>query len=580
METKIVINDEIEELLSSAYDARINNLSLSIRLSERAAFLSKDVFPQLYVRALNLHALCLMIKGEFKNSLQLSEEALAYCEEGKDLKGIADAKYNIGSIHYKTNNYHTGLRYLLDCLQLYRQLNDLHNEARVLKSLGTIYEYFGDISNAVKSYEKCIEVAEKINDYNQISNAYNPLSGIYLDQGNVNEAFSIIEKSILIKQRTKDIRGYAFALYGRAKVFIRLHRYTEAIADLQEAIRIHREMGDRLGESMAFYKLGVAFRETKKYKEAETFLNDAIRIAQELNIKFILFKSQYNLYLLALERGDVLNALSSLENYISLKETVINAHTYNVVKSYANINKIESLEFEAKSQREKAAIIEKKNNELDSFFYRISHDLKGPISSLLGLYNLVKLEIKDPSALSYFDLYQSQIVRLNNIVMDLINLARMNHNVQTQSQINFGLMVDDCIHSFHYLDNFRNIRFVKNIEHDLEYISEWAIVNTILQNLIENAIKYHSSPEPFVSIDICKNSDKIKITVEDNGQGIHPQHQSKIFDMFYRANNRIQGTGLGLYILKRAVERLQGEVSFKSQLAAGSTFTVLLPVNS
>ncbi len=579
VQTKVSVDDEVRELLARAYDSRINNLSLSIKLSKRAASLSKNTFPDLFIRSLNLQALCLMIKGEFKNSLELSEVALVHCEKYNDVKGIADAKYNIGSIHYKTNNYHTGLQYLLDCLQIYRQLNDAHNEARVLKSLGTIYEYFGDTANAIESYEKCIEAAERLNDLNQISNAYNPLSGIYLDEGKYDEAMTIIQKSISIKQGTKDVRGYAYALYGRGKVYIKQENYSQAINDLEEARRIHLEMGDRLGESMAFYKLGVAFRELKKFNEAESNLREAISIAEALNIKFILFKAYYNLYLLALERGDVLHALSCLEKYTSLKETVINAHTHNVVKSYATLKKIESLENEAKVQKEKAVIIEKKNSELDSFFYRISHDLKGPISSLLGLYNLVKLEIKDVPALHYFDLYQSQIVRLNNIVTDLINLARMNHNAQTRSKINFNLMVDDCIHSFHYLENFKDIKFVKKIENDLVFISEWAIVNTILQNLIENAIKYHGTNEPYVSIDISKISDKIQICVEDNGQGIHPQHQPRIFDMFFRASTQTQGTGLGLYILKRAVERLQGEVFFMSTPHVGSSFTVSLPLN-
>ncbi|HEX5170594.1 MAG TPA: tetratricopeptide repeat-containing sensor histidine kinase [Cyclobacteriaceae bacterium] len=580
METNVSIAEEIEDLLSKAYEARINNLPLSINLAKQAAGLSREIYPNLYARSLNLLGLCLMIKGEFKNSLELSEQALILCEKGNDIKGIADAKYNIGSVHYKTINYHTGLQYLLDCQQLYRQLNDHHNEARVLKSLGTIFEYFGDVANAIESYEKCIAAAEKVSDLNQVSNAYNPLSGIYLDEGKVDEALAMIQKSISIKESTNDTRGYAFALYGRGKVFIKMDLLDEAISDLLRAIGIHQEMGDRLGESMAHYKLGVAYRKAKRFEKAEASLMNAISIAEELNIKFILFKSYFNLYRIAVEKGDSKKALGYLEEYISLKETVINAHTYDVVKSYAAIKKIESLEYEARVQKEKAAIIEKKNAELDSFFYRISHDLKGPISSLLGLHSLVKLEIKDQPSLHYFDLYQSQIVRLNTIVMDLINLARMNNNAQTKSKINFNLMVDDCIHSFHYVNNFKNIRFEKIIEQDLEFISEWGIVNTILQNLIENAIKYHGTDNPYVFISIGRIDEHIQIRVNDNGQGIHPEHQPKIFDMFFRANSSIQGTGLGLYILKRAVERLQGEISFTSELHIGSSFVVSLPISS
>jgi tetratricopeptide (TPR) repeat protein len=449
VETKVLVTEEAETLLAQAYAARINNLPLSIELAQQAANLSYNHFPVLYARALNLLALCSMIKGEYKTSLELSEKALVNSEQNKYAQGIADAKYNIGSVHYKTDSYHIGLEYLLDSLQIYRQLNDQHNEARVLKSVGTIFEYFGDLSNAVESYEKCIGAAQKANDLNQVSNAYNPLSGIYLDKGKYDEAFELIQKSIDIKESTNDVRGLAYALYGRGKVFIKKLEFQKAITDLKEAIRIHNEMGDRMGEAMTLIKLGLAYKEIKQFEEAEEKYINAISIAEKFNIQFLLFKAHYHLYLLAVDRGDTQQALSNLERYMKLKEAVINKRTYDVVKSYENLKRIESLEYETKAQREKAAIIERKNSELDSFFYRISHDLKGPISSLLGLYSLVKLEIKDEPSLHYFDIYQSQIVRLNSIVMDLINLTRMNNNAQTKSKINFNVLVDDCIHSFH-----------------------------------------------------------------------------------------------------------------------------------
>ena len=115
----------------------------------------------------------------------------------------------------------------------------------------------------------------------------------------------------------------------------------------------------------------------------------------------------------------------------------------------------------------------------------------------------------------------------------------------------------------------------------IELISEWAIINTILQNLIENAIKYSKKEnEPFVDIKIFIDRQYIVIRVEDNGQGIPEQHQSNIFDMFFRANDKTQGSGLGLYILKRAVERLHGSIDVKSTLHIGSIFTVKLPVSN
>jgi signal transduction histidine kinase len=572
---------EADVLLKKAYDVRINDLALSVSLTEKVIeTASESKNAELLAQAQSQLGLLSMVQGEYKKAIYLSEQALTYFENSNNLKGIADAKYNIAGVYYKTDNFYLGLQYLLECLHTYRHLNDYFNEARVLKSMGTIYEYFGDPDNAIDSYLKSIEISKKANDLNLESNAYNPLSGMYLKRGDLALAMRTIEKSIRIKEETKDIRGLAFAFYGRGKVFLKLNKIEEAQRDLDKSLQLQLEMGDKLGLAMAYNKLGLLNLEIKNYPLAEEYFLNALHTSDRFNIRFIRYKAFYNLHLVSRAQGKVLEALEYLEKYMAIKEAVINSYTFSVIKSYEAISKIESLEQEAKAQKEKTEIIERKNAELDSFFYRVSHDLKGPISSLLGLHNLIKHESMDARAIQYFDMYQSQILRINNIVMDLINLTRMNHSEESRVKINFHALLDDCISAYNYLANFNYVKFIKEIDETVVFQSEWAIVNTILQNLIENAIKYaHPEKDPFVKIAICKDEENVKIVVEDNGLGIRADLQAKVFDMFFRANDRVQGTGLGLYILKRAVERLNGKVVFESKINKGSTFTVLLPLN-
>ena len=122
------------------------------------------------------------------------------------------------------------------------------------------------------------------------------------------------------------------------------------------------------------------------------------------------------------------------------------------------------------------------------------------------------------------------------------------------------------------------MRVQKEIE-GFDFYSEWAIINTILQNLIKYSIKYSCIDRQAVVKIVVKNeNDFVAISVEDNGQGIPLNHQANIFNMFYRANDRAQGTGLGLYILKRAVERLNGTIELSSTPNEGSDFLVKLPM--
>jgi signal transduction histidine kinase len=442
--------------------------------------------------------------------------------------------------------------------------------------MGTIYEYFSDQDKATESYEKSIEACRAINELGLESNALNPLSAIYFDQGKADLAMETIERSIRLKNETGDIRGLAFALYGRGKLFIKLAQYEKAIDDLKGTIAISDNAGDKLGMCMAYNKLGVAYMGLDHLVDAKHYFYKALELSDLYHIQFLLFKVYFNLYLLAKKENAPQIALDFLEKHLAHKEAVINKENYTLIKSYEAVNRIEALERESKIQLEKNQIIENKNAELDSFFYRVSHDLKGPIASLQGLHNLVSLEVKDPASLQYFDMYRTQVNRMSNIVMSLIDLTQMKHLENGKVRIDFATLIDECIGSYNYVENFKNIQFIKEID-EVDFYSEWAIINTILQNLIENAIKYSRPHRPFVKISVHQKGDVVQISVVDNGQGIDDAHQAKIFDMFYRASERGKGSGLGLYILKRAVERLNGTIELKSRPQEGSTFVVTLP---
>jgi signal transduction histidine kinase len=253
-------------------------------------------------------------------------------------------------------------------------------------------------------------------------------------------------------------------------------------------------------------------------------------------------------------------------------EVKVMVRTEQLSKAY------EDLHATLQKNKQQTEIIENKNAELDTFFHRISHDLRGPISSLLGLSFLAKMDIKDPEALDYIDKQHQQVERLNQIISGLINLTQLSHNNLQKEKIDFHKMVDDCIGSFNSLPNFEKVEFKKDIQAGIEFHCEWTLLNAIVQNLIENAIKYSGEKSPYVHIRVFKESEHIFIAVEDNGQGIPTEHQAKIFEMFFRATKNASGSGLGLYILKRSLSRLNGTIDVKSEKGYGSTFTVKLPM--
>ena len=220
-----------------------------------------------------------------------------------------------------------------------------------------------------------------------------------------------------------------------------------------------------------------------------------------------------------------------------------------------------------------------KNSELDTFIYRASHDLRGPISSLMGLYNVVKIDIKDDISLQYFDLYNNQVTRLNNIVLALIKLTNIRESPIQKQLISFDKIIKTCINSFNFLPNYKNIDFKIKLDQGLKYYCDETLINTIISNLLENSIKFSRIDiEAKIEIRIIENINSLQIEVNDNGVGIDKKLQSKIFNMFYRAHVSSTGSGLGLYLLKNAVEKLSGEIIVSSEVGKGSSFVIELPL--
>ncbi|MDH5475181.1 MAG: PAS domain S-box protein [Cyclobacteriaceae bacterium] len=220
-----------------------------------------------------------------------------------------------------------------------------------------------------------------------------------------------------------------------------------------------------------------------------------------------------------------------------------------------------------------------KNKELDTFVYRASHDLRGPIASLLGLYNVAKHEVTDTTALSFFDMYNDQILRLNETIIALIELTRIKEQDIKKEKIDINEIVQVSISYFTHLNHFEDINFNIDINVETAIICDKSLITTIVQNLIENAIKYsRNDVSSFTNVKIHTYKKSLFIIVEDNGVGIEESIQGKIFDMFFRANTYAIGSGLGLYILKNAVDKLKGKVNLESKLNVGSTFTVTIPL--
>ncbi len=220
------------------------------------------------------------------------------------------------------------------------------------------------------------------------------------------------------------------------------------------------------------------------------------------------------------------------------------------------------------------------NEELDSFVYRASHDLRSPLTSILGLLNVTVVENTDSNAIKYVPLMQQSVQKLLHVIDDLILYSRNSRIEIKPENINFKEIINTQISNLNHLINANKITFNIHINPtEIAFKSDVLRIYILFSNLISNAIKYHDSSKinQFINIDINYNDIEANIVISDNGSGIPSDHISKIFNMFYRANITSTGSGLGLYIVKGVIEKLGGKIEVESVYKQSTTFKILIP---
>ncbi len=219
------------------------------------------------------------------------------------------------------------------------------------------------------------------------------------------------------------------------------------------------------------------------------------------------------------------------------------------------------------------------NFELDSFVYRSSHDLRAPLRSLLGLVSLVRIEQDSQQRSLYLDLIEKSVNKLDTFITDMTNFSRNSRQELNVQLVNFDSIIKDCAENLQYMTHANRVSLQTNISVQAPFYSDVVRIGTVLQNLLSNSVKYQRLhiDDAYVQIDIQADEQRAVITFADNGKGIDPAYLDRIFDMFFRASADSYGSGLGLYIVKQVVEKLQGEIKVNSRLGEGTWFTVTLP---
>jgi len=272
---------------------------------------------------------------------------------------------------------------------------------------------------------------------------------------------------------------------------------------------------------------------------------------------------------------------------IDLSRTRIVDHRGRNLASVGVIRDITARKAELEALRESRAEaqryakhLEKRNRELDQFSYAISHDLKAPLRAITHLSQWIEEDLAGTltdQTREYLELLRDRVYRLNRLIESLLQYSRIGRRQDTLETIAVGALLAEIIDSLAPPEGFEVV-----IDPDMPTLHTSRLhLTQVFTNLIGNALVHHDNPPGRIAIGVTKAQGRYRFSVSDDGPGIDPLYQEKIFEIFQtvRGLDDSEGTGIGLALVRKIVEENGGVVAVRSAIGQGATFTFTWPID-
>jgi signal transduction histidine kinase/tetratricopeptide (TPR) repeat protein len=492
--------------------------------------------------------------------------------------------------------------------------------------------------NAINNFRQAIELAIKNDQTKRIGSAYNGIANVYAKNLQYDSSRHYLNLSIdeSIKSKSKKLESLNY--YLLAKIAFQEGEYDEALNHLRRSQKLVTSMNDkiRMKNNYRLYadifeaenRLDSAFHYQKNFSlMKDSIFNEElaynlanVQIAQieESSKKKIADRDEtinnrefFNLFLLSILSLSITLIVVIFRNYrhtsainrqLNASNSEIEEQKINLVKKnnqlaeaqitiqsqnevLKNINtgldhKVKERTVELnqtnieldKSNRE----LEKAVKDLDQFIYKTSHDLRGPIATMRGIINLGIMEAKDEKSIKYFDTLQNVSHNFNNVLSRLIEV---HETYQIKPVLDYLDPRSEIAETADRLSKF-SIDTSLTFETELNALGQWnsdrVLFNVIIENMIRNAICYKDKKDPTIKIKTEYQDNNLRIVIEDNGFGIEPRDEAKVFNIFFKGSPKPGGTGLEIYTAKIAVEKLNGVIRLQ-KARKNTIFEIILP---
>jgi signal transduction histidine kinase len=214
------------------------------------------------------------------------------------------------------------------------------------------------------------------------------------------------------------------------------------------------------------------------------------------------------------------------------------------------------------------------NEDLDHFIHAASHDLLAPLGNIETSINIMnKIQLSDDKLMDFLNIINNSIRKFRELITDIATVAKIENDTNTQELVNLDEIIENIEWSLEDEIKSSGTVIIRRLGVSLIPFSKKNL-RSILFNLISNAIKYKGENTPQITILTWKETDKIILSVKDNGKGIPKEGLDKIFDIYGRIKQDIEGQGIGLYLAKKIINAAGGEIIVESEPGIGSDFII------
>jgi signal transduction histidine kinase len=468
------------------------------------------------------------------------------------------------------NNYDKALYYINQTIRLRTEINDFLGIAVCYRNMGDVYVLLDDFSQAMEYYNKSLQIDIKINARLGIGYTYNHIGILFNKEKMYDEAIHFLDSANIVGKEIKSLYiqnianrelGFAYAAqrkYGKAYEYSLEHiRINDSIINLEASSRITQ--------------LIMQYDFDKQQEEISRLNQIELRKQRNIRNSFIFGFVIAILIIFLVYRSYTISTKSRKQ--LEIKNKQIEEQKEELIQKNEQLIEIEK-------------VIRQANATKDKFFSIIAHDLKSPFSAIFGFSNLLYSEFEsfdEKSKKEYLKNISAVSENAYKLLQNLLEWAR-SQTGQIEyhpEEINIGLIANDNITLLNSIALKKGLSLENSIDFQTYAFGDKNMVNTVVRNLISNAIKF-SFKGGIIKIDSDVKEDYLHITISDTGVGLSEDDKNKLFridEKFKReGTEQEKGTGLGLILSKEFIIRNGGNIWAESTLGKGSKFIFTLPI--